>query len=64
MKFDYGSDLHLDFDKGSNRVLDCFPIERSPALILAGDIAEIAILKGKSCALKTQVQGFFAWAVD
>jgi UDP-2,3-diacylglucosamine pyrophosphatase LpxH len=61
MKFDYGSDLHLDFDKGSNRVLDCFPLERSPVLILAGDIAEIAILKGKSCALKTQVQGFFAW---
>ncbi len=61
MKFDYGSDFHLDFDRGSNRVLSSFPVNRSPVLILAGDIAEIAILKGKHSALKTQVEEFFAW---
>ena len=61
MKFDYCSDLHLDFDKESNRVLSSFPIDRSPVLILAGDIAEIAILKGKRNALKTQVEKFFEW---
>jgi predicted phosphodiesterase len=61
MKFDYCSDLHLDFDKGSSRVMNHFPVNKSPALILAGDIAEVAILKGKRTALKGQVEEFFAW---
>jgi len=61
LKFDFGSDLHLDFDKESPRVLDAFPVERSPALILAGDVIEVSVLKGKRTALKTQVEGFFSW---
>lgn len=61
MKFDFCSDLHLDFDRESNRALERFPVVRAPVLILAGDIVEISVLKGKRTALKTQVENFFTW---
>ncbi|CAB4129955.1 Calcineurin-like phosphoesterase domain, ApaH type [uncultured Caudovirales phage] len=47
MKFDFGSDLHLAFDAGNDRILSSFPKEPSPTLILAGDIAEVTELKSK-----------------
>jgi hypothetical protein len=41
MQFDYCSDLHLDYDGASSRVLNHFPKKRSSTLILAGDIMEL-----------------------
>ena len=59
--FDYCSDLHLDFDQGSSRILEAFPDARSPYLILAGDVVEIEVLLGKKTATQTQVKEFFEW---
>ncbi|CAB4130125.1 Calcineurin-like phosphoesterase domain, ApaH type [uncultured Caudovirales phage] len=61
MNFDFGSDLHLVYDGGASRVIESFPAVRGQALILAGDIAEIAILKGPDHEIKTQIESFFKW---
>ena len=47
MRFDFGSDLHLAFDAGNERILSAFPDKPSKTLVLAGDILEVAELKRK-----------------
>ena len=61
MQFDYCSDLHLDFDGASSRVLNHFPKKRSPTLILAGDIMELGALKDGAASKQLQIRRFFEW---
>lgn len=61
MKIDYCSDLHLAFDKTSSRILECFPEQLGDVLILAGDIAEVHVLKSKNKSTKRQFLNFFDW---
>ena len=61
MQFDYCSDLHLDFDGASSRVLNHFPEQRSPVLILAGDVLEISLFRNSSPSLRSQIHRFFEW---
>lgn len=62
MKIDYCSDLHLGLDGTSSRVLECFPERLGDVLILAGDIAEVSVLKNKNKGKKKQFLNFFEWA--
>jgi len=61
MKFDYGSDLHISFDKDIDKLIDRFPLNRSDTLILAGDIVEVSVLKGKTCLIKKNAVKFLKW---
>jgi UDP-2,3-diacylglucosamine pyrophosphatase LpxH len=64
MNFDYGSDLHISFDKDIDKLIDRFPNNRSDTLILAGDIIEVSILKGKSNHIKKNAQKFLKWVSE
>ena len=64
MNFDFCSDLHLEFDGESSRVLEHFPLQRSPVLILAGDIVEVALLTGAANPRQAQTVRFFDWVTE
>jgi predicted phosphodiesterase len=64
MKFDYGSDLHISFDKDIDKLIDRFPNNRSETLILAGDIIEVSVLKSKGNSIKTNAVKFLNWVSD
>ena len=64
MKFDYGSDLHISFDKDIDRLIDRFPLNRSEVLILAGDIVEVSLLKSKGNSTKKNAVKFLSWLSD
>lgn len=64
MKFDYGSDLHISYDKDIDKLIDRFPLNRSDTLILAGDIVEVSILKSKGNSIKKNAVKFLSWLSD